>query len=150
LVTKSDADAVFGVSMGDPKEETIEEGGGMRCSYVHEVQGNQKLVKVEFFPTALAAKTLWSSAKDRFAAKKRAASSVRQIVPAPGLGDDAFDDGVFGLHVLKGDNYFVITLKGFEGIASTDEQFEAMIGPKRRAAAESLARKIVAGVEKRS
>jgi hypothetical protein len=64
----------------------------MRCSYTHEAQGNQKLVKVDFFPSSLAGKTLWSSAKERFEAKKSAASSVRKTAPVSRLGEDAFDD----------------------------------------------------------
>jgi hypothetical protein len=149
VVSKGDASAVFGSAMGDPQEQTVQDGGGTRCRYVSEDnRGNQKTVKVEVFPSALASHTLWANAKEHFTARRNAAAGVRQITSVTGIGDDAFDDGPFGLHVLKDDVYFTIELQGFEGTAPTEEQLEKLIGPKRRKAEEDLAKKIVANIEK--
>jgi hypothetical protein len=149
VVSKADAIAVFGSPMNEAQEQTLQDGGGTRCRYVSEdPRGNQKTVKVEVFPSAVASKTLWASAKEHFNARRNAAAGVRKITPVTAIGDEAFDDGPFGLHVLKDDVYFSVELQGFEGNAPTEEQLEEVIGPKRRQAEQDLAKKVVANIEK--
>ncbi len=100
LVTKSDAEAIFGEPLAELKVEM-----GM-CEYIRAADKGAK-----FSTPLVALKRYANTSKASFESQCAATASALHLKqqPVAGLGDEAFQQGDTTLAVLKGDTAFAVT-----------------------------------------
>lgn len=112
LITGAEVEAALGEPVNEPEcDDAPNQVGQMICLY--ETESSSRFVQISVLDTVNMPQTLRDQGQSAVTIYRTTRENV-SIEEIPGIGDEAFW-GVPGLHVLKGDVYFLIA------VGSTDD-----------------------------